>query len=634
MPQEPTGPGPRLEGAAAWASYGALEALFAIVVRRTMFGSAFVPPDDRFTLALLVLYPLIGALLGRYAVAGLAVAFAANALAVMSGAALAVPLVSAGLAMVLYRKPWAAALALILPIWASREIGYVYTFGVKALLAAGAILVVLLLAYLSTRVRRPVAPAATLAIFAITMLACTMVEVKPPRDLDPEQPPPGVSSPNIVLIVMDTVRADHLSVYGYGRRTTPNLERFARQATVYARAYAPSNMTLPTHASVFTGLYGSEHTAHYDEGWAVGRPLPAGVLTIAELLAARGYATASIAANYVYLSDEFGLGQGFQHLDARPPRMPFGAAWNFYLRSRLAAVAGKVLRLPRRTHLLSRPAEEISDLAIAYLERVSGKRRPFFLTLNYMDAHAPCIPPPPFDSMFPGRDPAQPVDLADRMTAGISSGTLKLTEAQRAHLVSQYDGAIAHSDSQIARVIDALRRGGVLDRTMVVILSDHGEQLGEKGVIGHGYSNYESEVRVPLIVKKPGQTAGEVVGQPVSLLDLWPMISASAPQTYRVIAEAFPLRGEGARMRYRRPGTAKIEAGIKTIVNVGGRIESYDLIADPSETRDLAPSADSRRMAAEIAAWRRGLSARPAAQPATPIDPETLRRLRALGYLQ
>ena len=290
-----------LRGAAVWAAYGTLEALFAIGLRRVLFAAAFVPPDDRYTLFLLILYPLAGALLGRFAMAGLAIAFAANAIAIVAGPSLAVPIVSAAIAAV----------------------------------------------------------------------------VRPPRDLAPDQPPPRVASPNIVLIVMDTVRADHLSAYGYGRNTTPNLARFAKSATLYARVYAPANMTLPSHASLFTGLYGSEHTAHYDDGWPIGRPLPAQALTAAELLSARGYATACIAANG-YLGEGFGLDQGFQHHDVRAPAMPYGLAADFYLRSRIAVIASRVIKLNRRGQLLSRDADEITGLALAYLDRTAGKRRPIW----------------------------------------------------------------------------------------------------------------------------------------------------------------------------------------------------------------------------------------------------------------
>ncbi|MFL6248240.1 MAG: sulfatase [Thermoanaerobaculia bacterium] len=634
VPREPFEASVRLRGAAIWAAYGAVEALFAVMLPRALFPSTFIPPDDRYTLFLLVLYPLAGALLGGMSMVGLAIAFAANAIAVITGPALAVPVASAAIAVVMLRnRPWLASLLLVAPLSLAREIGVSYTFRTKVLLAGAAMIAVLLLRIVSAKVRWSLKPVATMAIFVLTMVGAMFINVPPPRDVAPDQPPPRAASPSIVLIVMDTVRADHLSVYHYGRNTTPNLAQFARTATLYGRAYAPANMTLPSHASLFTGLYGSEHTAHYDEGWAAGRPLPARAVTAAELLSARGYATASIAANG-YLGEAFGLDQGFQHLDVRPPWMAYGMAANFYLRSRVAALVSRVIELPRRTHLLSRGGEEISDLAIAYLNRMAGKRRPFFLVLNYLDAHHPYIPPAPYDTMFPGYDATQPPDLENRLIAAFTQGAPKITPRERAHLISQYDGSIAFEDHQIARVLAALRQRGAYDRTLIIVLSDHGESFGEHGILTHGLANYDSETHVPLIVKNPGQTEGVVVAEPVSLLHVWPLLSSMPQTTSAIITESFPLRGPGATLPSRRPGTAKIEGTLKTIVNVNGIVESYDVAADPGEMRNLAPSADSRRMAEEIATWRRSLRGIDAAAPSRAIDPELLRRLRALGYVR
>jgi len=627
VPREPFEGSVRLRGAAVWAAYGTLEALFAILT------PLFLPPDDRYTLLLLLLYPLIGALLGRFAVAGLAIAFAANAVCAFTGPQLAVPLVSAAIVIALFRRsPWIASLLLLAPLWIARELAFAYSFRTKALLAAGTLVAVMLLGFLSAKLRWSLKPPATLTIFLLMMLGAMFVNVPPPRDLAPAQPPPRVASPNILLIVMDTVRADHLPIYGYSRNTTPHLAQFAKSATLYSRAYATSNMTLPSHASLFTGLFASEHTAHYDAGWTFGRPLPARALTAAEILGTRGYATACIAAN-AYLGEAFGLDQGFQYLDMRPPWMPFGIAANFYLRSGVSALISHFVALPRRARLLSADGADISDVAIRYLDRATAKRRPFFLVLNYVDAHHPYMPPAPYDAMFPGRDTAQRTDLEQRLIDDFTHGKPSITPREREHLISQYDGAIAYEDAQIDRVIGALRARGVYDSTRIIILADHGESFGEHGVITHGLTNYDHETRVPLIVKEPGQTTGDVVTTPVSLLRTWPMLSSLAAPS-AIITESFPMRGPDATLPSRRAGTAKIEGTLKTIVNIDGSVESYDLAADPGETHNLAPNANSQRMAAEIAAWRASLRKIDAAAPANAIDPEMMRRLRALGYVR
>ena len=619
----------RLHGVAVWAAYGIVEMCLGVVLR-----PIFLPADRRFTLFLLLLYPLAGALLGRFAVHGLALAFAACALVTIAGPAVAVPLVSAAVAVALFRRrAWFATLTLFVPTWAVRDTHIASTAVTKALLAVAIIVLIGAIGAFTARLRWTRKPWWTLAAY-VPMMAFPLFLTNPTaRDLAPEQPPPHAFTPNVLLIVMDTVRADHLSVYGYGRNTTPHLAELAKGATRYVRAYAPSNMTLSSHASLFTGLSASEHTAHVDSGWMLGRPLPPRAITAAEILSSRGYATASIAANG-YLGPGFGLDQGFQHLSLPAPKKFFGSpSSNYSVRAGVEAIAARVIRLPRRSHLNSAGGEVITGRAIAYLDRVSGKRRPFFLVLNYLDAHHPYIPPPPYATMFPGFDFTQPADLEAQRLDGFLKGQPRLTGHERAHMISQYDGAIAFLDVQIARVIGALRKHGLFDRTMIIVLSDHGESFGEHGAYTHGFTTYDSETRVPLIVKAAGQTAGAVVQAPTSLLDVWPLITMTPRPPAAVVTEAFPL-SKLAAIPPRRPGTAMIDGAAKTIVNADGSVETYDLAADPAEARNLAPNEVSRRMAPAIASWRRSLRGLDASTTPQAVDPETYRRLRALGYVR
>ncbi|HKO55088.1 MAG TPA: sulfatase [Thermoanaerobaculia bacterium] len=624
--------GSRIEGAAAWAAYGAVEVVFSVYARRLLFAPTFVPHDGS-ALLLLVLYPLVGALLGRFAIPGLAVLFAANAVVWMDGRMAVFAICIAAAVVVLRTSIWTSAWLLILPLWMARELAGRQSFGMRAAAAAGAVIVIGIVAMLRTRHGRPLRPAVTLGIFAVAMVGSLFVEVPSPRDLSPQASPPRTAQQNVLLVLMDTVRADHLSAYGYARDTTPHLTRFARDATLYRRAYAPSNMTLSSTASLFTGLFGSEHTAHLDEGvWSLGRPLPPSAVTAAELLSARGYATGLIAANHIYLGSQFGLDQGFQHLDVRPPALPFGAPNDFSLRRGVMSLVEPAL--PARFRSLSRRAAEITDLARRYLSRVAGKRRPFFLVVNYMDAHEPCIPPAPYDSRFPGRDASQSVGLSDRLIATMMRDKpLKITPREHAHLLSQYDGGIAYEDAEIARLIEELRARKVYDDTLIVIVSDHGESFGEHGAIAHGTTNYEDQVRVPFIVKRPAQTTGSVVEGPVSALEAWSIVTGAAHAPFPVITESFPMRGLALAQKFRRPGRARIEGTLKTIVDPRGGIELYDLAADPAESRNLGRNATSLRMSAELGAWQASLrKQRPL--PSRELDPETIRRLHALGYMQ
>jgi arylsulfatase A-like enzyme len=622
----------RSEGAAAWAAYGAVEGVFAIYARRLLFAPVFVPGDG-LTLLLLVLYPLAGALLGRFAIPALAVLFAANAVVMMDGRMVALVIGVAAMVVVLRTSMWISAWLLIFPLWIAHQLAQRQSFVVKIVAAAGVLIVIGVVAMLRRRHGRPLRPPITLAIFAVVMLGSLFVEVPPPRDLPPEAPPPRTRQPNILFVLMDTVRADHLSAYGYARDTTPYLRRFARTATLYRRAYAPSNMTLSSTASLFTGLFPSEHTAHFDDGvWSLGRPLPPAALTVAELLSARGYATGLISANHVYLGGKFGLDQGFQHHDARPPVLPFGLPADVTLRRAVAALAGPLL--PARFRVRSRRGAEITSLARRYLSRVAGRRRPFFLVVNYMDAHAPCIPPPPYDTRFPGRDASQDAALSDRLIATMMRDEpLKITPWEHAHLLSQYDGGIAYEDAEIARLIDELRARRLYDETLIVIVADHGDAFGEHGGVGHGMTNYEDQVRVPFLVKRPGQTAGSVVERPVSALEAWPILTGAAHAPFPVIAESFPMRGLALAQKYRHPGRAKVEGTLKTIVNVRAPLELYDLAEDPAELRNLGRNATSVRISDELSAWSASLT-RQEPLPPRELDPETIRRLRSLGYIQ
>jgi arylsulfatase A-like enzyme len=633
-------------GAGVGAAYGVVETVCAVVLRGIAFPATFVPPHPLFSLLLCLVYPLLGfALLfivgrSRLAVLPLVLAFAANAVMTTPGLALAVPL--SGCAIVLtalmlrwewLTNGWSAATLLLAPIWISREFFFSHSFAVRATSAVIATAVIVTVSWLLFR-RFRISTTATVTVFAMTTLVAAFLHAPSPRNVEAPVVPPRERVPNVVFIVMDTVRADHLSLYGYPRRTTPGLEAFARGATTYDRAYAPSNMTLSTHAALFTGKYASEHGAHYDEGWSAGRPLAPGLETIAQTLSARGYATGSIAANYVYLGTEFGLDRGFQYLDARPPRAFFGAPWNFYLRARLATWAAAAFSLPPRTHLLARGAEEINDSAISWLGRTS-RRRPFFLFVNYMDAHAPCIAPEEFDRRFPGRDPAEPVDLADRLLVDMGNGRLKMTAGQRADLEARYDGAIAYVDEQVSVLLGKLRSMGVYDSTLIVVASDHGEAFGDHGIIGHGTSNYEDQIHVPMLVKRPGQLESERVVGPVSLLEIFPMISGHPGDAFPVVSESFPMRGPLSLKSYCRSGTALVSGTRKVIVNTRGARELYDVRSDPGELRNLASQdvAGTARLSSEVRAWQRSLVKR-ASDQKRPIDPELERRLRALGYIR
>jgi arylsulfatase A-like enzyme len=311
--------------------------------------------------------------------------------------------------------------------------------------------------------------------------------------------PAETGAPNVILLVLDTVRWFNLSSYGYPRPTTPEIEKWSRGAVRFDQALATAPWTLPSHVSLFTGRLPHETSAT----WLV--PMDGAQPTLAEVLAEHGYATAGFVANLNYTSRESGLSRGFLHYEdyrIRPAEILFSSA------------LGKLLVSTRTTQwrMLRKSAALVNDEFLGWLDdRPEG--RPFFVFLNYFDAHDPYEPPAPFDAQFGAAGGGDVDDLESRSGRGTSA---RLQAAQRA-----YDGTIAYMDQQIGRLLSELERRQLKDNTILIITSDHGEQFGEKGLIRHGNSLYRTLVQVPLFVSVPGVTTGRRdVATPVSLRDV------------------------------------------------------------------------------------------------------------------
>jgi arylsulfatase A-like enzyme len=314
----------------------------------------------------------------------------------------------------------------------------------------------------------------------------------------------GSSRPNILLIILDTVRAFNLSLYGHDRPNTPNLERWAREGTVFERALAPSSWTLPSHSGMFTGRWQTELSVLFN------RRLDDTYPTLAETLRDAGYATGGFVANLIYTTRETGLSRGFDRYS------DFELTVGAFIRS--ATLTRKVVDRPRIRWFLNywrpalwKPARRVSDEALDWIAEQRG--HPWFAFLNYMEAHDPETVPAPFDTMF--GPPSRQLRWKDLTIQPIPP------EAIRARMVMGYDGAIAFLDHHISGLLDSLKRRGALDNTVVIISSDHGEEFGEHGRMGHGISLYRTSVQVPLVVLAPGcEGNGHREATPVSLRDL------------------------------------------------------------------------------------------------------------------
>lgn len=590
-------------------------------------------------------------LMARKEYVGLAVALL---LAVLGARALVSNLPHRRLAFL--ANPWAMSLLLLTFPWVSSEalsghsplaktVGSTLVFGVIIVMAnwwrgrrSGAV-----------HPMRRRAMAATSAVILLLMSGVLILEGRTAVGANKSFEGSVAGRCNVLLITMDTVRADHLSVYGYERDTTPHLRDWAREATVYNRAIAAADMTLSSHASIFTGVYPSWHGAYIaPPAYPLGRPLGSNRITLAEILASKGYSTAAVVTNFAYLQPSLQLNKGFKSYELPLPAQM--SSHPFYMREsarRVLSLAVDTARFDAQTF----PASGVNRHASAFLEHVKNKGS-FFLFLNYMDAHSPYTPPPPFNSRFPGRDTHfRPGPDHKALTKELDDGDRHVSPSERQHLISQYDGAIAYMDSEIDDLLVQLRKLGLYENTLIIIASDHGEAFGERDLMTHGRgSAYQDEIHIPLLIKYPGQHEARVSDAWVSHVDLMPTVLTAAGYPVPSGAQGhslLPLEAEGdgtvyseerafasLPKRFRGVRRAIFCESLKLISWTDGPLELYDLAADPDETHNLYRADDPRAtaLAGRLQKWA---AAAPRQFEATgKLDKNSFEKLKSLGYAQ
>ena len=466
------------------------------------------------------------------------------------------------------------------------------------------------------------------------------------------RPMPAGDPPNVILITLDTVRADHLSLHGYERPTSPILEVLARSGIRFDAARAASPWTLPSHATLFTGAW------PHQLGVAWNRPLDETYPTLAGLLGSRGYATAAFVANTHYCSYETGLLRGFAHSEdyVLPYLLPFRTSWLFDRAvgdlTSLGEYLGQAFDVgPLRPFYESwltpytldewrKDAGSINRAFLDWLGRRPQPARPFFAFLNYYDAHSPYVLPTAAGYRF-GLAPRRASDFLFLTSQWTSVDRLTLRPAYRKLAQDSYDNCIAFLDEQVGVLVRDLGRSGVLDHTWLIVTADHGEGMGEHGLFDHGESLYAQEIHVPLVIVPPaGRRAARKVREPVSLRDLPATIldvvglagrssfpgrslaplwrdraSGSNPtaETGPVLSELpspspdDPNRGRSPARK--GPLVAIAEGNFVYIRNMGdGAEELYNEREDQGETRDLGHDPASRPTLERL---RRRSSARP-----------------------
>jgi arylsulfatase A-like enzyme len=402
--------------------------------------------------------------------------------------------------------------------------------------------------------------------------------------------PSSVGRPTgIVLITLDTTRADHLGCYGSTTAATPNLDALSQEGVRFEQAMTAVPTTLPSHASMFTGLYPPSHGVRYNGMFRLGDESE----TIAERLHAAGFATAAVPSAFPVAATT-GLAQGFDTYKDMFAE-PNGA---------------------RQKPTASRLASDVTKLGLEVIQAAGTK--PFFVWLHYYDAHYPYEPPFPFSSTF------------------------------REH---PYDGEIAYVDKQLGVLFDGLKKAGLWDKLAIVVAGDHGEGLYEHGERMHAQLTYQSTLRVPHLIKAPGARTGLVVREPISLVDVAPTVLDLAGLPVPSGLDGISLKGAltggdvPARSLYFETLAGSLAFGWSPIEGVrrgrwklirAGTSELYDLDADPGEAEnrydsDAAVATDlGVTLDADLARWK---DAGASAAKEVPVDPDALARLVSLGYV-
>lgn len=459
-----------------------------------------------------------------------------------------------------------------------------------------------------------------------------------PRDMFPalaasapeDKAPRGRSA---VLIVLDTLRRDHMSLYGYARPTTPAIDARAAGGVVFDDATSVSSWTFPSHASMFTGLWPRSHG-----GVKSGFPLAPERVTLAEIARDGGYRTAGLVSNHAFLSPSFGIHQGFQDYLCRRPVMP---------RVMLRTARALALRWDgRHSQLELMPyftAPEMTRAAISWLER--QRETPFFLFLNYMDVHVPNAAPGSQGLPFEDEEPLTAAHWDRLYLEPISA-------AVRRGLVNEYDRELIYLDRSVGVLLEYLERSGLAERTLVILTSDHGEFLGEHELIGHNQDLYAEVVDVPLVMWEPGRKPSRV-SRPVQVLDVFPTILGYLGLPVPEGTQGQPLMSSDHSIvselhaapasLLRTPGGHRFDRILRTIRTGEFRYfrgsngeERLIRLAEPGETANLLPGrpqwVESAR--AQLDEWL--LRTPEVALPTVEAKPDakTLENLRSLGYVR
>jgi len=430
----------------------------------------------------------------------------------------------------------------------------------------------------------------------------------------PDDPRPVPDGPNLIVISIDTLRPDHLGCYGYDRPTSPALDRLAREGLLFENVSSTSPWTMPAHASLLTGLYPSRHGLKSHKQYLQESAVP-----LAEILQQQGYVTSAVVNSH-YISQRYGFDRGFDDF--------------YYVRENMAQ---------------AKPSD-VESGAVSWLSKHDG--RPFFLFLHYYDVHSDYRSLPEYERMFV-RDYIGPVDGSTKQLIAYRRGKeeISFNQPDIDRLIDLYDAGIRQMDDGIARLIRVLEKNDLLDNTLIVVTSDHGEEFLEHGSVLHGKTHFEELIRVPLILHGPGLPSGHRIKKVASLVDVLPTMlgmlgvassrdvdglnlasywSDDSPDTTDrlVFSEADHNNEHPDMKRAVRRGKFKLHFN-----RVTREAELFNLDEDPDELKDVASEYPSvaERLLLELSVFE---TTHKPGKTLAPLTEEEVERLKSLGYLQ
>jgi len=426
---------------------------------------------------------------------------------------------------------------------------------------------------------------------------------------------PAAEKPNVILIIMDATRVDHLSCYGYERKTTPHIDEFAKESVLYTKAYSAASWTLPSIASILTGLYPGAHGAHRVEkadNIFSANKLAEDNITLAEILAQSGYETAGVVSAE-FLVREYGLHQGFNYFDDT-------IYIYFFALSAFRPLSFFNLFIPIADYLWAnglyggRVADQINTSVFSWLDQ-NIKKAPFFLLIHYIEPHDPYLSeelgisknaiPEQTRKKYANRT-VNYTELERSLIYSVQAGENPLLPEEKALLVNNYDREINLLDKKIDQLLTKLKEKNLYDNSLIIITADHGESFGEHDLMLHGVMLYEDNIHIPLLIKYPfAEKRKGIVNEPVSLTGLAPTILSYAKipvpkpiqgspfydlASQKIVAQNFRDPSWGKREEFKRFDQdliSLIDGDFKIIKSMGGENQLYNIKIDPQEQKNL-----------------------------------------------